>query len=57
MREVAEAVKLTVTHEMDGEGSKLIAGVAYGWPKILASLKSLLETGESLQATHQWQRK
>lgn len=41
-------VKLTVTHESEVENSKLIGAVSGGWPKILASLKSLLETGEPL---------
>jgi uncharacterized protein YndB with AHSA1/START domain len=49
-----EAVKLTVIHEMDRPGSKLIDGVSQGWPHILSSLKSLLETGESLEATRKW---
>ena len=34
--------------------SKLIEGVSSGWPNILSSLKSLLETGESLEATRHW---
>jgi hypothetical protein len=42
-------VKLTVTHEMDREAAKFIDAVSNGWPKILASLKSLLETGEALK--------
>ena len=41
-----ETVKLTVTHESDGE--VFIEKVSGGWPKILSSLKSLLETGEPL---------
>jgi uncharacterized protein YndB with AHSA1/START domain len=41
-------VKLTVTHEIEREESKLIAGVSNGWPIILSSLKSLIETGEAL---------
>jgi uncharacterized protein YndB with AHSA1/START domain len=49
-----DTVKLTVTHEMDKKDSKLIKGVSGGWPIILASLKSLLETGESLEATRRW---
>lgn len=49
-----DAVKLTVTHEMDRPKSKLIEGVSNGWPHILSSLKSLLETGESLEGTRQW---
>jgi uncharacterized protein YndB with AHSA1/START domain len=47
---VPGAVKLTVTHQIDREGSKLIQAVSGGWPMILASLKSLLETGEALNA-------
>jgi uncharacterized protein YndB with AHSA1/START domain len=38
-------VKLTVSHSMDREGTKLIEAVSGGWPKILSNLKSLLETG------------
>src|SRR6185437_8735795 len=48
------AVKLTITHEMDKPDSKLIQAVSGGWPLVLASLKSLLETGESLESTRQW---
>jgi len=43
-------VKLTITHEMDKPNSKFIGAVTDGWPKILSSLKSLLETGEPLSA-------
>lgn len=39
------AIKLTVTHTSEREHSKLIEKVSGGWPKILANLKSLLETG------------
>lgn len=49
-----KSVKLTVTHEMDMANSKFIEGVAGGWPPILSSLKSLLETGESLPETRRW---
>jgi len=45
------SVKLTVIHEIDRGGSKLIEAVSGGWPHILASLKSLLETGEPLEET------
>jgi len=44
-------VRLTLTHTMEIEESKLIQAVSGGWPIILASLKSLLETGEALQGT------
>ena len=49
-----DMVKLTVTHEMPKPGSKFIEAVSDGWPLILASLKSLLETGQSLEATRTW---
>jgi uncharacterized protein YndB with AHSA1/START domain len=47
-------VKLTVTHEIDKPKSKLIEGVSKGWPHILSSLKSLLETGDALEGTKRW---
>lgn len=43
---IAEAVKLTITHEMELPGTKLIEAVSGGWPRILSNLKSLLETGQ-----------
>ncbi len=42
------SVKLTVVHEIGCAQSKLIQAVSGGWPSILSSLKSLLETGEPL---------
>jgi glutathione S-transferase len=39
------AVKLSITHTMEREPSKLITAVSGGWPKIISNLKSLLETG------------
>jgi uncharacterized protein YndB with AHSA1/START domain len=41
-------VKLTLTHENFAEGSKLLDGISRGWPAILSSLKSLLESGTAL---------
>jgi uncharacterized protein YndB with AHSA1/START domain len=38
-------VKLSVTHTIERESSKLIEAVSGGWPKVLSNLKSLLETG------------
>jgi uncharacterized protein YndB with AHSA1/START domain len=49
-----DAVKLTLIQEMDKPESKLIGAVSTGWPVILSSLKSLLETGESLEASRHW---
>ena len=42
------SVKLTVTHDDFEPGSVMLKAVSGGWPQILASLKSLLETGEPL---------
>jgi uncharacterized protein YndB with AHSA1/START domain len=49
-----ESVKLTLMHEIDVPDSKLIDAVSNGWPHLLASLKSLLETGEPLVETRKW---
>jgi uncharacterized protein YndB with AHSA1/START domain len=43
-----EVVKLTITHGIDKPDSKLIDAVSSGWPKILSSLKTLLESGTAL---------
>jgi uncharacterized protein YndB with AHSA1/START domain len=43
-----DTVKLTVTHEIDRTGSKFIEAVSQGWPIVLSSLKSLIETGKAL---------
>jgi uncharacterized protein YndB with AHSA1/START domain len=45
-----DVVQLTIIHEIDKPGSKLIDAVSGGWPKILSSLKTLLETGTALPA-------
>jgi uncharacterized protein YndB with AHSA1/START domain len=45
---LGEAVKLTVTHSIPVDGSKLIKAVAGGWPQILSNLKTLIETGSAL---------
>ncbi|MER5883977.1 metalloregulator ArsR/SmtB family transcription factor [Streptomyces sp. NPDC001941] len=44
---LGEQVKLTVTHEFDPDGV-LHSMCSQGWPAILSSLKTLLETGEAL---------
>jgi uncharacterized protein YndB with AHSA1/START domain len=54
LEQQGESVKLTVIHEMDKPDSKLIGSTSGGWPLILASLKSLLETGEPLEQTRRW---
>jgi uncharacterized protein YndB with AHSA1/START domain len=41
-------VKLTVHHEALVPGSDMHEGIVEGWPRVLSSLKSLLETGKAL---------
>jgi uncharacterized protein YndB with AHSA1/START domain/DNA-binding transcriptional ArsR family regulator len=45
---VGDLVKLTVTHDDFDPGSVVLAGISEGWPSIIASLKTMLETGEPL---------
>jgi uncharacterized protein YndB with AHSA1/START domain len=47
-----DIVRLTITHTIDKEGAKFIEAVAGGWPRILSSLKSMLETGQPMPRTH-----
>jgi uncharacterized protein YndB with AHSA1/START domain len=49
-----DMVKFTLIQESAASDSKLIDTMSNGWPVLLASLKSLLETGESLEATRSW---
>ena len=54
LEQQGDTVKLTLTHEAPAPESKFLDSVSEGWPVILASLKSLMETGESLEATRKW---
>jgi uncharacterized protein YndB with AHSA1/START domain/DNA-binding transcriptional ArsR family regulator len=40
-------VRLTVIHDGFEEGSGMLESVSGGWPRVLANLKTLLETGEA----------
>jgi uncharacterized protein YndB with AHSA1/START domain len=56
----ADSIKLTITHALgtmdptEANTTKFFEGISGGWPAILSSLKSLLETGEALEATKHW---
>ncbi len=41
-------IRLTVTHEHLEPDSDMLRGIIDGWPKVLSSLKSYLETGKPL---------
>jgi DNA-binding transcriptional ArsR family regulator/uncharacterized protein YndB with AHSA1/START domain len=43
-----DLVKLTVTHDDFEPGSIVLSGISEGWPSIIASLKTMLETGAPL---------
>jgi uncharacterized protein YndB with AHSA1/START domain len=44
-----DQVQLTILHEDFDEDSKVFESISGGWPKVLSSLKSLLETGRALE--------
>ena len=46
--EVSGVTRLTVTHDRLEAGSEMLEGITDGWPKVLSSLKSLLEVGRPL---------
>lgn len=43
-----KAVKLSITHTVEREPSKLVEALSGGWPKVISNLKSLLETGAAV---------
>lgn len=43
-----DMVRLTVTHDELEAGSAMAKGIQQGWPMVLSSLKSLLETGQGI---------
>jgi len=43
-----DMVRLTVTHDELEAGSGMAKGIQQGWPIVLSSLKSLLETGQGI---------
>jgi uncharacterized protein YndB with AHSA1/START domain len=42
-------VKLTATHDGFAPGSAVLPNISQGWPAVLSSLKTLLETGSTLR--------
>jgi uncharacterized protein YndB with AHSA1/START domain len=43
-----DQVKLTVVHDDLDPSGQLVSMISQGWPRVLANLKTLLETGEPL---------
>jgi uncharacterized protein YndB with AHSA1/START domain/DNA-binding transcriptional ArsR family regulator len=50
LEETGEVVKLTVVHDGFEPGSTVAEMLSNGWPHVLSSLKTFLETGEALVA-------
>jgi uncharacterized protein YndB with AHSA1/START domain len=48
IEEYESMVRLTVSHDELEAGSKMASDVSRGWPVVLCSLKSFLETGHGL---------
>ena len=46
-----DVTRLTLTHDELEPDSKMFAGIKAGWPTVLSSLKTLLETGSPLHMT------
>ena len=44
-------VSLTVVHDGFEAGSHVLQGISEGWPAVLSSLKTLLETGSTLRTS------
>jgi hypothetical protein len=45
---IGAVVRLTVIHDHLEPGSEMLTGITAGWPKVLSSLKTLLEVGRAL---------
>jgi len=48
LEQLEDMVRLTVTHDELQPGSDMLRGISEGWPRVLSSLKSFLETGKPL---------
>jgi uncharacterized protein YndB with AHSA1/START domain len=48
IEKVEDSVCLTVTHDQFKAGSTMVGKVSKGWPRVLSSMKSFLETGKGL---------
>jgi len=52
---VIGAVRLTLTHDDLEPDSPMLHGIKQGWPIVLSSLKTLLETGQAMaMTTRRW---
>lgn len=45
---IGDAIRLSVTHDELEAGSEMLKSISGGWPRVLSSMKSFLETGRPL---------
>ena len=50
VEQVGEKVRLTVLHDELRAASDMLRKISEGWPRVVSSLKSLLETGKPLDS-------
>ncbi len=46
--QIEDMTCLKVTHDKLKAGSKMLRGVSWGWPRVISSMKTFLETGKGL---------
>lgn len=51
LKSMPDSVQLTVIHDQVGSDPDMLMAISMGWPAVLSSLKSLLETGTPLETT------
>ena len=51
LKSIKGQTRLTVTHDDFDEGSRIFEMISSGWPAVMSSLKSFLETGQGLEPT------
>ena len=51
LKPIKGQTRLTVIHDDFDEGSRIFEMISSGWPAVLSSLKSFLETGQGLEPT------
>jgi uncharacterized protein YndB with AHSA1/START domain len=51
LERVGVGTRLTVVHDQLVEGTQTASMITFGWPHVIAGLKTLLETGEAVDFT------
>ena len=48
IEQIEDMTCLTVAHDNLKPGSRMLRGVSWGWPRVISSMKTFLETGKGL---------